>query len=152
MDKKFSFKQLYRAENFPELKILVDVAEEQLEKGVPLEDVLIESLEFAVSQASFYQTSLIVKANKKVSEGLNELAYNKAWPNLGSAAEHALELEERSFKDRHGKCGKDIAALIKLRREFLNVSLADLDKVIKRSWVEENFPELVERLYGERLK
>jgi len=146
MNDKFDFSSLYGADNFPELRILVDVAQKQVEDGKPLEDILIESLEFAVSQATYYHTDLICKANKKVSEGLQELAYRKAWPNLGSAARHALELEEHALKDEGIKRLDDIAALIKLRKKMMSVSLVEIDQVVKRDWIAENVPELLEYL------
>jgi hypothetical protein len=138
--KEFDFKSLYHATNFPNLKILVDVANEQLKKGIPMETVLQESLEFAVSEATSHHTNLVVNANKQVSEGLRDLQFYNAWPNLKAAAEHALELAENIL--RRDKKLNDIAELTSLRRKVIKTSISDLSNVFKEEWLEENFPLL----------
>ena len=139
-EEKFDFTSLYGSTNFPNLKILVDVAKEQLEKGIPMETVLQESLEFAVSEATSHHTNLVVNANKQVSEGLRDLHFYGAWPNLKAAAEHALELAEDLLK-RDNKL-KDITKLTALRRKILRTSISELSNVFKEEWLDENFPSL----------
>jgi hypothetical protein len=141
--KEFNFKSLYHATNFPNLKILVDVANEQLKKGISMETVLQESLEFAVSEATSHHVSLVVNANTKVADGLRDLQFYGAWPNLSKAADHALELEEKVLQ-RDDKL-KDITELTALRRKVLKTSISELSKVFKEEWLEENFPLLKQK-------
>lgn len=140
-EKDFDFTSLFGASFHPELKILVNVATEQLEKGVQMEKVLVDSLEFAVSNANLYHTDLICKANEQIANGLRELAFKGAWPNLGKVADHALELE--GVELRKDPRLKDIARLCDLRKRVLRTSMSELMNVFKKDWLEENFPELV---------
>jgi hypothetical protein len=142
-DEKFDFTSLFGASFHPELRILVKVAKEQLEEGIPMEKVLVDSLEFAVANANLYHTDLVCKANEQVANGLRELAFKGAWPNLGKAADHALELEVVELK-RDPRL-KDITQLCELRRKVLHTSISELKDVFKKEWLEENFPELADK-------
>jgi len=137
---QFDFTSLYGATHWPNLKILVKVAQEQLERGVPMEKVLTESLEFASSEAANLHTDLVVHANKKIADGLQDLHYYRAWPNLAKAADHALELEGRILSQDVKL--KDITELNALRRKVLKTSISELSKVFKKEWLEEHFPTL----------
>jgi hypothetical protein len=139
-EKDFDFDSLFGASFHPELRILVDVAKEQLAKDFPLEQVLLDSLEFAVANANNYHTDLICKANEQVANGLRELAYRDAWPNLMHAADHAIDLAIVNLKkdDRL----EDIIALTKLRKKMLHTSISELKDIFKEDWLEENYPEL----------
>lgn len=136
----FNFESLYGASHWPNLKILVKVAQEQLDRGEPMEKVLIESLEFASSQAASLHTDLVVHANKRIADGLQDLYYYRSWPNLARAAEHALELEGRILSQDDKL--KDITELNALRRKVLKTSISELSGVFKDEWLEENFPTL----------
>jgi len=136
----FNFDSLYGATHFPHLKILVDVAKEQLAAGIPMETVLRESLEFAVAEATSHHTNLVINANNQVANGLRDLQFYGAWPNLGRAADHALELEGQLLaKDDRLK---DIAEFNSLQRTVLRTSISELSKVFKEEWLEENYPTL----------
>lgn len=139
--KDFDFTSLFGASFHPELRILVDVATDQQKRGVPLLKILSESLEFAVANANNYHTDLVCKANEQIADGLRDLAFRGAWPNLMKAADHALTLAEVQLKkdDRLS----DIVALNRLRKKILHTSISELKNVFKENWLEENFPELV---------
>jgi len=139
-EENFDFTSLYGATHFPTLKILVNVANEQLKEGVPMDTVLRESLEFAVSQAVNYHTDLVVNANQQVSDGLRKLKRYEAWPNLSAVAKHALELEEDLL--RRDEKLDDIAEVTSLRRKILDASISELSKIFKDEWLAENFPSL----------
>lgn len=142
-EKKFDFKNLYQHGHFPHLKIVVDVATEQLDDGEPMEKVLQESLEFVVSQAANLQTELVVNANKQVAEGLEKLALQDAWPNLGRAAEHALELKEATLKREGRKHLDDLIKFTSLKRKVVNSCIPELLDMFRREWLEMNYPELL---------
>ena len=144
-EEKYDFKSLFGASGFPNLKILVKVAKEQLAEGIPMETVLRESLEFAVSEATGYHTQLVVEANKQASEALYKMALLDAWPNLGSVAQHALELEEKVLR-KAPELYHNIAELTALRTKILHTSISELGKMFKEDWLGENYPVLKESM------
>lgn len=145
-EEKFDFSSLFGATGFPHLKILVKVAKEQLAEGIPMENVLKESLEFAVSEATRFHTQLVVEANKQVSEGLYKLALLNSWPNLGRIADHALELEEKVLREDSPELYHNIAELTALRKQIIHTSISELGKMFKEEWLDENYPVLKESM------
>jgi len=88
----FNFDDLNNGyEGFPEKKILIDVGKKQLEKGIPEEQVLAESLGFVTNLLSTEYSQTINRNNKQISEGIRELARFKKWINLSRVSEHAMK-------------------------------------------------------------
>lgn len=117
---------------FPEQKIMNEVKKEQLAKGMNINKINEELLDFATTMANKYCSQLVIMQNKQISKAIKELCILDHWSNLSSIGKRT-------------KLPEGINQLHSLKNKVLNMSIPDVENIFKESYIKENYPELFKR-------
>ena len=119
---------------FPEKKIMDKVRKEQLEKGVDINQINKEALDFLTDLVGSYRSELINKYNKQASEAIQGLAINKCWTNLSGISKHALD-EEINVIKQDEELSKHILNICELKKDVLSTGAANFKDIFKPEYL-----------------
>jgi len=110
------------------------------------QDKLMEYFNFLLVHCRCLQSAKIIKLNKQVAEGIDDLAYEAQWTNLLGVMKHAFDaIIEAIKKDKDisdTEPGKMLKKSIELTRDFEQLPFEMKEKVI-------NFVNVLKKIKGE---